>query len=70
MQTKFRLKHHFCYRAMHLDLLKNVFMMQLQVILPTGTVVTVQSSGSSFINIWIKPSSVDRGNTEGNYCNK
>jgi hypothetical protein len=42
----------------------------LQVILPTGTVVTVQSSGSSFINIWIKPSSVDRGNTEGNYCNK
>ncbi|VDI09439.1 Hypothetical predicted protein, partial [Mytilus galloprovincialis] len=36
-----------------------------QVILPTGTVVTVQSSGTQFINIWINPSSVDRGQTEG-----
>ncbi|XP_052098806.1 uncharacterized protein LOC127733493 [Mytilus californianus] len=36
-----------------------------QVILPTGTVITIQSSGTQFINIWINPSSVDRGQTEG-----
>lgn len=39
------------------------------MILPTGTVVTVQSSGTQFINIWINPSSVDRGQTEGKRSN-
>ncbi|XP_050396690.1 von Willebrand factor D and EGF domain-containing protein-like [Patella vulgata] len=37
-----------------------------EVLLPTGTYITVQSSYLSFINIWITASSMDYKQTEGN----
>ncbi|XP_046563492.1 uncharacterized protein LOC124272364 isoform X1 [Haliotis rubra] len=36
-----------------------------EVRLPTGTIVTVQSSYLSFINIWVRPSAVDFRQSEG-----
>ncbi|XP_033756322.1 von Willebrand factor D and EGF domain-containing protein-like [Pecten maximus] len=36
-----------------------------EVHLPTGTVVTIQSSARPFLNIWVKPSSLDYSQTEG-----
>ncbi|XP_071090000.1 uncharacterized protein [Haliotis cracherodii] len=36
-----------------------------EVHLPTGTIVTVQSSYLSFINVWVRPSSLDFRQSEG-----
>lgn len=36
-----------------------------EVLLPTGTIITIQTSTRGFINIWIKPSSVDRNKVSG-----
>ncbi|XP_060084593.1 uncharacterized protein LOC132563855 [Ylistrum balloti] len=36
-----------------------------EVHLPTGTVITIQSSARPFLNIWVKPSSLDYSQTEG-----
>ncbi|ESO81961.1 hypothetical protein LOTGIDRAFT_170497 [Lottia gigantea] len=36
-----------------------------EIILPTGSVVTVKSSYLSFINIWLKASAVDYGQSQG-----
>lgn len=37
----------------------------IKVLLPTGTIITIQTSVRGFINIWIKPSSVDRNKVSG-----
>jgi hypothetical protein len=37
----------------------------IKVLLPTGTIITIQTSARGFINIWIKPSSVDRNKVTG-----